>query len=411
MKNAIFGSAAALALGLLACGGQDGSSSTLESIPDAEALTLEVTGAAAETAATPPLAAAATAEAVAATWPETGDDLAAAQRRIAAVNGALRSALQQVAAVAATNGAPAGGAGRWYGPAERCTVEVAAGEACPEGASATFRLWVGNAVGRGGAFVLQAKGRGADDASYLTVFAGWMRRGAMARRGVGQIWLDLGHLVAAAPAFPGQGVLHAGFAAGPVAKAERLALVGFTPDATNPDWPAATVAMRGFKTAAGTARVRVAALKDLVPTTSDTELGLAHVVYRPDLGGRAFAIVTDYVADGVTHGDVPADQYFFGRACYAPHAPTAPVFKQWFLCPKAEGPAACVADAANPSTVVAGTSWAADCAVAGEPAEFAPPAGAPGTDPAAAPGALPGEDASGMTPEDPPASDGDAPTP
>lgn len=407
MRNLIPIPLMALALGLLACGGEEESSPT-DSIPDAAALTLTVTGAETETGAASGLGAgpAVTATAEPA-WPATGDDLVQVQRRIAAVNSAIRSIFDHVAGVARVNGAPRPGSGRWYGPSERCTVEVSP---CPENASATFRLWVGNAVGRGGAFVLQARSNAAGDEDYRTVLAGWMRRGALPRRGVGQFWIDLENVKAAVPgyAYPGQGTLYGGFAAARVAKAETLVLRDFTPDATN--WPAATVAFRGFRTIAGTARVRIAAVKDFVATTSDTELGLFHAVYHPSLGGRAFSIVASYV-DGTAHGDVPAEHYFLGRSCYAPHAPTAPVFKEWFLCPKSESPGACALDTANPGVVEVGTSWAADCAIDGEPAEFGPPPAAPGTDPAAEPGALPGEDGTGLTAEDPPVSGDDAPSP
>jgi hypothetical protein len=395
--------ALALTTVLAACGGTGGgSSAATDSIPAPEALTLEVTGAASEASAPAGLVAL---PEVATAWPSTGDDLAAAQARIAALNSGIRSIFEHISAVATAAGAPAPGHGTLYGPADRCTV---AESPCPDGAIATFRLWVGNAVGRGGAFVLQAKPVGADDDAYASVAAGWMRRGAHLRRGAGQLWLDLDHLRAAASAFPGQGRLYGGFAAGPVAKAATYALVGFTPDPGA--WAASTVWFRGIKTAAGTARVRVATVKDLLTTGADTELGLAHVVYNPDLGGRAFALVGDYTWDSVTHGDVPPGFYYFGRSCYAPHAPTAPVFKQWFLCPVGQGPAACADDEATPSTVLVGTSWAGDCAVAGDPAEFAAPAAAPATDPAAAPSALPGEASLGITAEPVPTDDGEAPT-
>jgi hypothetical protein len=394
-----------LTLGLAACGGNGGgSSAATDSIPDAEALTLEITGAASEASA-PSALAAVLPEAADVSWPSTGDDLTAAQARIAALNSGIRSIFEHVAAVAVASGAPNPGHGTLYGPADRCTV---AESPCPDGATATFRLWVGNAVGRGGAFVLQAKPVGAADDAFASVAAGWMRRGAHVRRGAGQVWVNLDHLRAAASAFPGQGKLYGGFAAGPVAKAATYALVGFTPDPAA--WAASTVYFRGIRTAAGTARVRVATVKDLVTSGSDTELGLAHVVYNPDLGGRAFALVGNYTWDSVTHGDVPAGSYYFGRACYAPHAPAAPAFKQWFLCPLEQGPAACAADDANPRTVLTGTSWASDCPVAGDPAEYAAPTSAPGADPAAAPSALPGEAGLDVTAEEPPTSDGDAPS-
>ena len=56
--------------------------------------------------------------------------------------------------------------------------------------------------------------------------------------------------------------------------------------------------------------------------------------------------------------------------------------------PVEPGPGRLRADEANPGSSAA-TSWAADCAVDGEPAEFGPPAGAPGTDPAAGPARCP----------------------
>ncbi len=177
--------AAALALTtvLAACGGTDpGSGAATDAIPDAEALTLEVTGAASESSA--PAGLAALTEAADVAWPSTGDDLTEAQERISALNSSIRSIFEHVAAVAAAAGAPTPGHGMLYGPADRCTV---AESPCPDGATATFRLWVGNAVGRGGAFVLQAKPIGAGDDAFAGVAAGWMRRGAHLRRGAGQI--------------------------------------------------------------------------------------------------------------------------------------------------------------------------------------------------------------------------------
>lgn len=389
------------------CGGGKGTSAAgaLDDVPDAQALTLEVTGGAEEQGAVAAAPSAMAAVAADPAWPVTGDDLAAARSKIAAVNAALRKAIAHVEAVAVGGGAPVStqGGGRWYGPIDRCTVDVAVGSACPEGAAANLRLWIGRGpLGYAGAFLLQARPYGADDeAAWKTVAAGTLARGVHLRRGHGKIWIDLDQLKSVAPAYVGRGKLYGGFSAGPVAKAETLVLHDFTPDATNPAWPAATVAFRGFKSAAGTARVRVAALEDYVATTDDTELGLFHVAYNAAVGGRAFAVVTDYTADATSHGDVPADHYFFGRACYAAGAPTTPVFKQWFLCPKAQSPVACAADAGNASAIEIGTSWSA-CALPGDPAEFAPPTSAPGMDPAQLPGALPGEDASGETADAPP---------
>jgi hypothetical protein len=398
-----------LAAGLAACGPRQDTTASSDSLPDAAALTLEVTGGSADSAARQPGAGAELAAVQAEAWPVTGDDLAAAQEKVAAVNSAIRSAFDRVAETVAAGGGTWAGPGKWYGPAESCTVDASP---CPDGASASFRLWVGRAV-RGGEFVLQARAPDAADSAYQVVLAGWMRRGAAARRGVGQIWVNLEHLRAAAPAYPGQGYLYGGFAAGPVAKAATYLLAGpnggFTPDPAQ--WPAATVAFRGFKTAAGTSRVRVASLKDYVQTTSDTELGLFHVVYNPSLGGRAYAVVSDYLQGAVQHGDVPGGTYFLGRSCYAAHAPQAPVYKEWFQCDLGTGPVACIAAAGGVGTPVIGTgTWASSCALSAEPAQFAPPADGDLSAGTSAPSALPGEDASGETPEAPPTSDSGAPS-
>jgi len=403
MRKAIWCSLAAFILGLPACGGKE-DGSPLDSIPDAAALTLEVTGGSAETGAQPvaaQLAAPAEATVTAGTtWPVVGDDLAEAQKKIAAVNAAIRNVFEHVAGVALVNGAPWPGTGKWYGPADRCTVDVSP---CPEGDAATFRLWIGNAVGRGGAFVLQAKAVGSTDGAYRTILAGWMRRGALPRRGIGQMWVNLGNLKLAAPAFAGDGTLYAGFAAegaAPrLAKAETLVLNAFTPDADT--WPAATVALRGFRTRAGTARVRVAsASPDYVAGTAD-ELLLAHVVYNPDLGGRAYAVVA--------LGDVPPSSYFLGRACYAPHDPSAPIYEEWFLCSTSVGPAACILDAGGAGAPAAGFSgtWPSTCTVTGA---FAPPESETASA-TAVPGPLPGESDTALVPEDPPATQDGAPTP
>jgi hypothetical protein len=405
------------------CGGSNGGSSgALDGVPDAQALTLEVTGGAAEQGAAL-LAPAAQLAGVAVdpAWPVTGVDLTEGQKKVAGVNAALRAFVLQLETAAVGAGLPTAG-GRWFGPKDGCTdADVADLSACPDGATANLRLWVGRRglALPGSAFVLQARPYGStDDGAFVTVAAGWMVRGAVVRRGHGQLWLDLDHLRSVAnpgdlaTGYHGQGKLLAGFAANRVAKAETLLLDGFTPDATNADWPAATVAFRGYKTAAGTARVRVAAIKDYVHTTSDTELGLFHVVYDAALGGRAYGIVSDYTpAGGSKHGDVPTGFYYFGRSCYAAGAPTAPVFKEWFYCPTTEGPAACAADASNPTHVEIGTAWS-QCDVAGSPAEFDPPATAPtaAPDPAGAPATMPGESSTGETPDDVPAQDA-APTP
>jgi len=399
---------AVLALGAAACGGKDGESNAADSVPSQQTLALEITGGTDDVAPAPQSVPAQAAETVAATTglPAVNDDLAEAQSKIRSVNSAIANIVTHVRGVALNNGVPAPGRGKLYGPADRCTVDDV--NPCPDGASATFLLWVGRSLipGHGGEFVLLAKAVGAPDSAYKTVLAGWMRRSGDPGRGVGQIWINLENVRAAAPQYPGQGYLYGGFAANDRgAKRLTYVLAGFTPDPEK--WDAASVALRGFRTAAGTARVRVAALHDYLSGPNGDELGLFHVVYNPDIGGRAYGIVSNYLTGATLHGDVPSGKYFLGRACYAAHAPTAPLYKEWFLCDLGTGPAACLSSG-TPTPVVGTGSWDTNCLPAAAPAESAPPedgdlaAGALSQDP------LPGEADTGIDAEPPP-SDTDEP--
>jgi hypothetical protein len=394
--------AAALLLTLAACGKEATSDPYVAALPDAQGLALEVQGGAPEGIASSKLAV----EAALSVTPDASDDVQVARARIKQVNQAVEAVLAHVAAVAQANGVPQPGEVMVYGPVDRCVV---AGDPCPAGGTATLKLAVRHFAGATYAFDLQAL---VGDA-YEPVVAGWITRGAAEHRGVGKIAIDLEHLRAAAPAFKGQGYLLGGFASGPVAKALTYKLVGFTfdVDAHAP----VTVAFRGFKTAAGTTRVRAVALADLVAGPNGDELGFARVAYNPAVGGRAFAIVTNHLAGGT--GDVPnsaggAPQYFFGRACYAPGSTTA-AFKEWFLCLRSEGPFACVNAAGGVGTQVAGVpgaTWASTCQLATEPSELAPPAGAPGDDPGDT-SSEQGESAAGLAPPAPPVDQNDtAPT-
>jgi hypothetical protein len=398
--------AAALAVALTACAGND-AKSPIENVPDAAGLTMEVRGGAAEGLALTALDAG-VARAALTTAPDPNDDLAAARARIAAVNRAVRELFAHVEEVAKENGAPGPGEVTMYGPVDKCVQS----DACASGGTATLRLKVFHAVSTVWGFSLDAK-VGVD---WKPVAAGWMRRGAVARRGRGRIALNLDDLRAAAPAYRGQGYLLGGFENGPVAKALVYRLDHFSPD-TSSSAPV-TAAFRGFKTAAGVTRVRLAEIADLYgPTPSDTELGFAHVAWHPTFGGRAYMLVANYLDGATMHGDVPTaadgtQQYFFGRACYLPGQST-PAFKEWFLCPRAVAPAACViANAGSGDVVVgpAGATWQGTCALATEPPELDAPASAPATtsDDTAAESS---EAQTGLAPEAPPATTDDVAPP
>jgi hypothetical protein len=407
--------AAAFALAISACGGavgSDSSASNVDNVPDASSLSLEVPGS--TTSQSSASAALESAAAAPADVPTTGDDLAAAREKVAAVNAAIAGFIGQVEAVAATDGVPAPGSVTVYGPVDRCVVA----SPCDASGTASLKLTVARAYGSTWAFALQAAPVGTE--SFKPVAAGWMHRGQVIRRGSGRIAFNLENLRAAAPAYPGQGYLLGGFSSGPVVKSLTYVLTGpagsgFTPDPSR--WPATNAAYRGFKTAAGVSRVRVAGLKDLYKdAASDTgdELGFGSVVYEPSVGGRAYAIVKNYTLDGVTYqGDVPTagtnDHYFLGRACYGP-GQTTPAFKEWFYCAHGVRPAVCVSQAGGvgtPDPSTTGTSWTESCPVLAS--EFDAPATEP-TD-AGDTSALQGEPSAGVTPEDPPADVSDTEPP
>jgi hypothetical protein len=352
-----------------------------------------------------------------------------AKEKVAAVNEAVRAMIEQVEAVAQASGAPQQGGIAVYGPVERCVVPDGCGT---EGSTALLQLKVWRSRLSTWGFVLEAK----VDEVFEPVVAGWMTRGVRVRRGFGQLAVNLENLRAAAPAYPGRGYLLAGFANAPVAKALTYVLTGpadgvtglptgFTPDPEK--YPAVDAVFRGFKTALGTRRVRVAGLADVyADAASDTgdELGIRHVAYNPPLGGRAYAVVTNFTVEGVTHGDVPNagtdDHYFLGRACYAAGQPHTPVYKEWFLCARGAGPgfgpAACVTanggvGVPDPDPDITGTSWD-DCPpIASEPAAYDLPDDA-GTTPDDT-SAEQGEDSAGLVSQaqSPPEDPGDVPPP
>ena len=394
-----------LTLALSACGTTEETDRYLDAIPDAEGLSLELQGGAGEGLALSVEPAAAAAPAAVADAPTTPDDLERARSELRALNEAVRAVFARVAEVAAAGGRELPGGVKIYGPADRCVERDDAG-ACL--ATANLRLMVRLLRGDLASFALDARPVGSTaEVDFRPVLAGYLLRGEVARRGAGKLWVNLESLAAAAgDGFKGQGFLTAGFASGRLTRAATFRMLDFTRD------PAAhapvTAAFSGFRTPNGTARVRIAAIADFDTSGPDTELGLGRLVYNPSLGGRTFAIVRNWLDrrtdPAVPHGDVPADSYWFGRACYAAGG-TTPAFKEWFLCPAGEGPVACLVaqggswlDAVGTQVAGdAGDTWANTCALDAEPPELAPPVGPPSDDPSdGAPEA--GEEATGLVP-------------
>jgi hypothetical protein len=356
--------AAALLVALSACSSAPRVDEYASSLPDYEGLALELQddGVAALSV---PLA-------TAATFPDTGAGLAAAHDAIARVNRVLHTYLDPVAALTPGGGRALGADGRIYGPADRCVVGT--GPGC---AAASFVLVVRRRDLGGFSWVLGVRSIGSA-ADFVPVAGGWLIRYDVAHRGVGVVALDLGKLGAVVPGFPGQGTVAAAFANGLHAKALRFRLVGFTPDGLDP----VTAAYAGHRTAEGLARVRVAALRDLVapPAGASTdELLLVHAVWKPDVGGRSYAVVTDWAAGGSSGGDLAAATYLLGRACYAP-ATAGRLYEEWRSCDPVDGVAISIATCLELTpTVVAGSGdWATSC---GAPVEGMGDPGVVVTDP------------------------------
>ncbi len=379
--------AAALALALTACGqkSNDFSGAT----PDVAGLTLEIEGGASEGLPVAALAAepGQPPEALLATTPADGDELATIRADLKALNLELRRVMERVEEAVQSEGTPAVGDRMIYGPADRCVVRDAGG-ACT--ASANFVLGVKMERKHLFSWLLEARPVGSNvQSDFKPVAGGWLARGGHMHRGVGRLAINLRNLKAVQPLYSGDGFLLAGFANGQGAKSVHYRLLQFTTDGTNPR----TAAYVGMKNGAGIRRVRVASPQELLSGPGGDELLLARAAWVPGVAGRTFAIVTNWKPLDRTstppminplaapHGDVPGTpwnaSYYLGRACYAPATTGAPLtmkFKEWYLCDRPEAPAACVVRQGRVGTVVTGAgTWADNCTLAVEQPELSDP--------------------------------------
>jgi len=372
--------AAGLALALAACGPKSKPDPYLAAVPDAAALTIDTAPAAAVAGTIDPIHVT-----------TFGDDLGVVHARAKTLNDGLRQIFGRLEEVAASGGNELPGNVKIFGPASRCVEPDGAG-GCVANGTATLRLVVKLFSDMKSGFLLQVQEPGG---TYSPVLAGYLIHGALERRGAGRLWLNLDNLKAVATGYRGQGLLAAGFAAGPIAKRAGYLMVRFTPDTTEHPNPV-TAAFRMWKNAVGTVRARVAGIADLDTTTAANELGFWRGVWSPTLGGRSFTLVSNFDANGGLAGGITGDVlptgstdgYWFGRACYAPGT-TVAKFKEWWLCdrsvPDQSTPASCVAnvpEATNHQIVIGAgqyASWADACGV--DTDAFLPPAGAPAPGP------------------------------
>jgi hypothetical protein len=336
--------AGALALALAACGEKSKPDPYLQNVPDVAALTIDTsatapTGVAAAgvTIVDPPMAVT-----------NLQDDLGVVHAKAQAMNAALRSVFDHLEALRAAGGTKVPGDVKWFGPVNRCVEPATVGAGCMPNGTATLLLRVQLFGDHAASYAVVARPPSStSDLDYKGVLAGFLVRGETDRRGAGKLWVNLPNLQAAASDFKGTGYFAAGFRAGPVAKAVTYRMLDFTRDPAQN--PAVTAAFSAWKNGAGWVRARVAGFANLDKSGPAEELGFWRGVWAPGFGGRAFTVITDGRnpnAGGAITGDVPANQYWFGRACYPPGS-TKPSYKEWFLCDKTvDGPpATCVQNA------------------------------------------------------------------
>jgi len=361
--------AAGLALALAACAPKSKPDPYLAAVPDAAALTID----------TAPAAVAGTIDPLHVTT--FGDDLGVVHAKAKALNDGLRAVFTHLEEIAASGGNELPGNVKIFGPAVRCVEPDPAG-GCVANGEATLRLVVKLFSDTKSGYLLQAKNAGG---TWDPVLAGYLLHGALGRRGAGQLWVNLENLRSIATGYRGQGLLAAGFAAGPVAKRAGYLMVQFTRDTA--DHAPVTAGFRMWKSAAGVVRARVAGIADLDTSGPSPELGFWRGVWMPAEGGRSYTIVANFDQGGTITGDVPPagtmNGYWFGRACYAPGASVAK-FKEWWLCSRTVGPIGCVATA--PETdhqIVIGTpgtdTWRIACGA--DAVGIGAPAGVPSADP------------------------------
>lgn len=282
--------AAALALGLAACGSKaepDFAGGT----PDAAGLTLETTGGAGDglTATSSSGGAALTVDTsgvttLAAITCQSYEFTCNIRRSIAGVNYFIRGALEPVEALIASGpvSKPSDDV-RVYGP-------MGLPVASPV---ASFRLtvkYVGDDTFR---WRLEAQALAPPDAPFLVVMAGQLHRGDIPHRGTGFIGIDVDQLNAVNPgAFPGQGKLLAAFAHVGLQKALIYAAKQFQVGGMAAP---VTAIFTGWKNSLGQARVRLAALDELVAPAAGADAGnellVSRIGYWPLVGGRTAVAV------------------------------------------------------------------------------------------------------------------------
>jgi hypothetical protein len=218
--------------------------------------------------------------------------LEGARGAVRELNHAVRAFMKQIRAVVASEGQPAVGEGRVYGPVVRGSTE--------------YRLALKRAAERRYGWVLDARAADTED-EFKHVAAGRIAVGEQARRGVGQAGFDLDALGTVDPSVVARGKLLVGFAHGPQGSTLKYALSNFTADPAEREPIDALFHAVHLK--AGVRGARVAFRGNLPETETDApELVLARTRHVRGVGGRADLVVVQ--------GDVPEGQALVINECW-----------------------------------------------------------------------------------------------
>jgi hypothetical protein len=271
-----------------ACGGTAGDEYA-DATPDYAGMSLEITGDASEG---PSLRFAPLGEQAV-----TGTDapwLTNARAGIRELNGSVRDVVGPIVDLIKANAKDLSASSKAFGPKDEGNV--------------TYLLTIAKISDGTFAWKLEGKPLGADDAAYVIVAAGRLKKGELPHRGRGTMGVDLDNLASIDSTFTGQGKLLVAFAHQGDTKTLVYFLKDFTRDpAVHPPITAAFVGHRLADT--GATGVRLAAKLNLPDTATDAiETVRSRVRWLPGVGGRADLLVTD--------GDVPAGKVWYGSECW-----------------------------------------------------------------------------------------------
>lgn len=298
----------------VSCGRLRADAEFYEGVPTLEGLTLEVTGDASEGAAQGRAPGGVDLVVSPLDVDAAPELLRHTRAGVRLVNQTVKRAFEIVHALMEEEGQLVREGVRVYGPQDRDQV--------------TYRLTVRRFTATSFGFKLQAKPVGAEDSAYQAVMGGAMTRGDEAHRGRGVVGINLDRYKLVDPAFPGQGVLLAGFAHRSEGKALAFRAQAFTPNAV--EHPALSAAFVGWRRHSdGGTGVRLATqanLENLENGTEAKELIALRARWIPEVGGRAAAVATG--------GDIPEGTAYLAHACW--NAATEETFKVLSRCVRNE---------------------------------------------------------------------------